>query len=92
MKYFQETKAYQDTVQRQRKESQKNPKNVLLYAQLAETHLAVNNINEAIEAYQTAITLQPSFVTGHNNPGTIYTQRGKFEEAIAAFQKVIQFR
>ena len=30
MKYFQDTKAYQDTVQRQRKESQKNPKNVLL--------------------------------------------------------------
>ena len=90
MKYFQETKAYQDTVQRQRKESQKNPKNVLLYAQLAETHLAVNNINEAIEAYQTAIILQPSFVIGHNNLGTIYTQQGKFEEAIDAFQKVIQ--
>ena len=90
MEFFQETKAYQDTIQRQRKESQKNPKNVLLHAQMAETHLAVNNINEAIGAYQTAITLQPSFVIGHDNLGTIYTQQGKFEKAIDAFQKVIQ--
>ena len=90
MRYFQETKAYQDTIQRQRKESQKDPKNVLLHAQLAETHLSVSNIDEAIEAYQTAITLQPSFVIGHSNLGTIYTQQGEFEKAIDAFQKVIQ--
>ena len=48
MKYFQETEAYQDTIQRRRKESQKDPKNLLLHAQLAETHLSVKNIDEAV--------------------------------------------
>ncbi len=45
---------------------------------------------DAIEAYQQAIILHPSYVVPHVGLGVIYLEQGRYEEAQAAFQRALK--
>ena len=42
------------------------------HATLGEAHRALRQLNEAIACYRQAVRLQPNFVEGHNNLGTLW--------------------
>ncbi|MBP0021974.1 MAG: tetratricopeptide repeat protein, partial [Cyanobacteria bacterium SBLK] len=46
-------------------------------------------LEEAIEAYQQAIRLNPNYATAYNNWGAALFDQGKLEEAIEAYQQAI---
>ena len=55
---------------------------------LVETNLG--RIEQAIQAYQNAISLAPEKISAWNALGNLYKKLGKNEEALAAFQKAIE--
>jgi len=46
--------------------------------------------DEALAEFNTAIKLDPTFVSAHNNLGRLLAQRGKTSEAIAEFERVLR--
>ena len=44
-------------------------------------------LEEAVEAYNKALSLKPDFSNSYNNLGNIFKDQGKLEEAISAFDK-----
>jgi tetratricopeptide (TPR) repeat protein len=65
---------------------EKDPNLQLIYARLADAYDAAGRPDDAIAAYQQAITLKP-LAAYYNNLGGIYGRAGKIEEATAAYQK-----
>jgi type IV pilus biogenesis/stability protein PilW len=47
-------------------------------------------IPKAIQAYQRAIELDPSYIEAYNNLGIIYQELGDFENALKVYQKAIE--
>jgi tetratricopeptide (TPR) repeat protein len=45
--------------------------------------------DEAVQAYQNALTLQPDLIEAHNNVGNVLLAQGRYDLAIASFQKVL---
>ncbi|HAD11049.1 MAG TPA: hypothetical protein DCF33_01290 [Saprospirales bacterium] len=52
----------------------------------------LGRMNEAIEAYNAALRLNPNYADAINNTGNAYASMGKFPEALAAFDKAIQLK
>jgi Flp pilus assembly protein TadD len=52
----------------------------------------MGNTEEAVEALQTAISLNPFYVNAHNSLGVIMAGHGRFEEAVAHFSQVLQIK
>jgi tetratricopeptide (TPR) repeat protein len=50
----------------------------------------LDRLEEAIQAYQNAISLAPDRITTWNNLGQLYRKLGRRDEALAAFQKAIE--
>ena len=58
--------------------------------QLGVIYNKMNNANEAMKCYQSALKYNPTDPTVHNNIGTILFQTGNFEEAKKAFTKALE--
>ena len=64
---------------------------------ITETNLAValqaeGRLDEAIDHYQRAIALQPSYAPAYNNLGAALHAKGRHEEAIAMYQRALSLR
>ena len=49
-------------------------------------------LNEAIEAYGKAISLQPDFAEAHNNIGSTFLEQGKLDQALEASKKALSLQ
>ena len=90
MASFQQVKAYNEQANRYRRHLLEQPTALEPRVKLAATHFEIGNHQEAIRAYQTAITLHPDVSALYHNLGGLYMQTGQLKEAIAAFQRLIQ--
>jgi tetratricopeptide (TPR) repeat protein len=52
----------------------------------------IGNTEEAIEALERAIALNPFYVNAHNRLGIIMTRQGRFEEAVGHFSEVLRIK
>lgn len=59
------------------------------YYQLGRYYQGQNRLELAVEAYQKALALDPTFSEAHNGLGTIYAAQGKYDQALAEFNAVI---
>lgn len=70
--------------------SEKNPKNGFAYSQQAKIYFSMRKPDEARQAIQQALALQPFQPDFLYVLGVIAAQEGKQDEALAAFEKVTQ--
>jgi tetratricopeptide (TPR) repeat protein len=66
---------------------EKDPNLHLIYAKLGEAYDTANRNEEAIQAYQQAITAKPEVPGYYNNLGNVLARAGKIDEAKAAYTK-----
>ena len=64
---------------------------------VTENNLAValqadGRVDEAVEHYRRAITLQPDYAPAYNNLGTALRAKGRLDEAIATYQRALALR
>ena len=59
------------------------------YNNLGNLHQANGDLSAAKTAYETALQIDPNFVTGYYNYGIILKAMGRFTDAIAAYQQAI---
>lgn len=67
-----------------------NPESVVAYTGLGVAYEERGRINEAIKAYQKAISLGFAYQKPYNNLGLIYYGLGRNEEAIALYNKAME--
>jgi protein O-GlcNAc transferase len=46
-------------------------------------------LEEAIQSYQQALSLNPNYAQAHNNLGNIFQEQGKLEEALQSYQQAL---
>src|SRR5208283_5217145 len=66
---------------------EKDPNGHLFWARIGEAYDLAGRNDEAINAYQQAITLKPEVASYYNNLGNILGRTGKIDEARAAYSK-----
>jgi len=69
---------------------EKNPKNGFAYSQQAKIHFSMHRPEEARQAIQRALAIQPYQPDFLYVSGVVAAQQGKRDEALAAFEKVAQ--
>ncbi len=69
---------------------QKDPKNVKVWIELGNILMDMSRFNEAIDAYQKALSLDPKNVDVRVDMGTCYRNIGKPDIALNEFQKAIE--
>ncbi|MGK7943302.1 MAG: tetratricopeptide repeat protein [Microcystaceae cyanobacterium] len=52
---------------------------------------SIGDLGNAEQAYQTAISIDPTFATGYYNLGMAWKARGQLKQAIAAYQEAIKY-
>jgi tetratricopeptide (TPR) repeat protein len=68
------------------------PNSVNLYNIIGAANKGLGKIEEAIEAYQKAISLKPDFAEAYYNMGNAIKEQGKLDEAIEAYTKAISIK
>jgi tetratricopeptide (TPR) repeat protein len=68
----------------------KNPNCWLGYNNLGEAVLQKGQVDEAIEQYQKALSINRNYDIAHNNIGTALLQKGQVDEAINQYQKALE--
>ncbi len=68
------------------------PNSVNLYNIIGAANQGLRKLDEAIEAYNEALSIQPDFADTHNNIGIILQEQGKLAEAIKAYTKALSIK
>ncbi len=67
-------------------------KNVETYRHLAQVYLSMNNLDKAMEMSQRCLKVNPEDFTSYTIQGMILSQRGQYQEALAALEKSIRYK
>ena len=68
------------------------PESAILYNIIATANKGLNKLENAITAYEKAISLQPDYAEAYNNMGNAFQRQGKLSEAIEAYKKAISIK
>ena len=66
------------------------PSSILLLNFFGICHIKLENLDVAIEAYKTVVTLNPNDLNGHFSMAKIYHEKGSLDEAIVAYNNVLR--
>jgi len=80
----------QDAIELATKAAKLDPKNPGAPYVLGRAHLALRQNTEATKAFTTLIDLNPKFAAAYDHRGDAYLKMGKFNEAVADFDKFLQ--
>jgi tetratricopeptide (TPR) repeat protein len=86
---YQRNRVWQDEISLWSDVVQKRPDKVRGYLSLGVAYKALGQIDQAVQEYKTAITIQPDYADAHNNLGVAYKEMGKYDEAIAEYKTAI---
>ena len=68
------------------------PTSVTLYNILGAANHGLGKLDEAIEAYNKALSIKPDYAEAYNNMGVSIQDQGKLEEVINSFKKAISIK
>ena len=68
------------------------PESAILYNIIATANKGLNKLENAITAYEKAISLQPDYAEAYNNMGIALQEQAKQKEAIKAFKKALSIQ
>ena len=60
------------------------------WLKLGNAHASLNQLDEALAAYQTVLRIKPDKAAAYTNIGVVYYQAGKFDDAVAQMQKALE--
>ena len=80
---------YQEVLTQASRLQKQFPKSVNLYNIVGAANKGLGKLEEAIEAYDKALSIKPDYAEVHYNMGNVLQKQGKLEEAIQAFRKVL---
>ncbi|WP_414528278.1 tetratricopeptide repeat protein [Nodularia chucula] len=69
-----------------------NANNAIALSEKGSTLFALQRYQDALAAYQEAVSISPDFVTGWNGQGKTLTELKKYEDALAAYDQAIQIQ
>jgi tetratricopeptide (TPR) repeat protein len=78
---------FEEALDEMREAQELNPRDV--YRGLADMYLYARRYDQAIDAYQKVLEMDPGFTYAHGNLGLAYLQKSMYDEALAALQKEI---
>lgn len=67
----------------------KSPHKPRAYNGLGSAYMDQERLEEAVEAFKTALTLKPGFVRARYNLGRVHIKQGRFQEAIQEFKTAL---
>lgn len=67
----------------------KDPRLPQVQNALGLTYHALGRLDEALKHYHEAVKLKPDFSSAYNNMGTLLTDLGRYDDAIAAFKQAL---
>jgi cytochrome c-type biogenesis protein CcmH/NrfG len=59
------------------------------WLKLGNAHATLNQLNEALAAYQTVLKIKPDKAAAYTDIGVVYYQTGKFDDAVQQMQKAL---
>ena len=59
------------------------------WLKLGNAHATLDQLNEALAAYQTVLKINPDKAAAYTNIGVVYYQSGKFDQAVQQMQKAL---
>ena len=62
----------------------------MAHGNLGSVYVKQERYNEAIEAYQKVIEIDPKQVAAYNNLGNVYAKQERYKDAIETYEKAIQ--
>ena len=68
------------------------PNSINLYNIIAIINRDLGKLDEAIEVYNKALSLNPNYAEGYNNMAIVLQKQGKLEEAIVSFKKAFSIK
>ena len=68
------------------------PGSSILYNIVGAANRGLGNLEEAIEAYEKAISIKPDYAEAYGNMGVTLKDQGKLKEAMEAFKKALEVR
>ena len=68
------------------------PNSINLYNIIGVTNKGLGKLDEAIEAYNKALSIKPDFTEAYNNMGLALKEQGKLDEAIGAYNKALSIK
>ena len=68
------------------------PNSVVLYNTIGAANKGLGKLDEAIEAYKSALSIKPDFSEAYYNMGNAFKDQGKIEEALEAYNKALALR
>jgi tetratricopeptide (TPR) repeat protein len=60
------------------------------WLKLGNAHASLNQLDEALAAYQTVLKIKPDKAAAYTNIGVVYYQSGKFDDAVAQMTKALE--
>ena len=83
---------YQETLNEASKLLIKFPSSVIVYNIIGAANQSLGNLDEAIEAYNRALSIKPDYPDAYNNMGNALKEQGKLEQAIEAYKKTLSIK
>ena len=62
---------------------------ITLYNVIGAANQNLDQLEDAIEAFKKALSINPNYAEGHYNMGTTLKKQGELEEAVEAYNKAI---
>jgi protein O-mannosyl-transferase len=87
---WQQCRIYSDLEGLWRDVLRKNPGAVMAYINLGYLLQNQGRLDEAFDAYQRAIELQPDYAKAHGNLGIVYRKQGRLDDAIRQYRRAIE--
>ena len=83
---------YQETLNEATKLLIKFPSSIVVYNIIGAANQSLGFLEEAIKAYNKALSIKPDYADTYNNMGNVLQDQGKLEEAIVAYNKAISVK
>ncbi len=80
---------YQEVITQASQVLNQFPKSVNLYNITGAANQCLGMLNEALEAYNKAVSIKPDYADAYINIGNVFQEQGQLEEAIEAYNKAL---
>ena len=83
---------YQKTLDKSSQLLEQYPYSINLYNIIGASNKGLGKLDEAIEAFNKALSIKPDYAEAYYNMGVILKKQGKLDEAIEAFNKALSIK